>query len=418
MHHRPIVKKLLVGLVLSATALTAGPITTVPWNGYAGAATFTFDDGMSSQVTTLMPALRTRKVNATMFVYNSSGWQSSKAGFVTGSKAGDEIANHTQSHPQNPPTDATSLNNEIVNWAKTLRGTDPSIEAVTFAYPYCASNAAEQAVINQENFIARNCSSESPYTWNTNSEPTWMNMQSYYMSGDANQTAANTALDKAKNNGWFTLLFHDVGGSNNNVTPSVVFALIDRAISNKLWVATYAQVGAYWRAAFAMDKVTATGSGPWNLTWTSPHAKLPKSVKLKVKLAAATFGSSFTVSQDNVAIPANSDGSYTIDFMKLKLAVTTGSSGVSRASGLALGGVSLRRTASEIVMTGIGSTGFDMTVRNLNGRILASKHVEARSDVGTENLALDPTLAGSPVLAVISATDGSALRSIPLAPVR
>jgi hypothetical protein len=411
MHHRPIVKKLLVGLVLSATALTAGPITTVPWNGYPGAVTFTYDDARESQLPTLIPQLDALSIKATFFVpYTGVGNLSSKiSDWVKVAKNGHELANHTYSH-----ADVAGAPDGIAQMAKYLRGLDQSIQSVTFAYPNC--NEGAQSQVSAENFIGRDCG-DIRYSWAT--EPSnWMLHQGLIL--NKNAQPGITAIDDAKGNKWATLIVHDVVNTPPDWSLSIADnkTLLEKAVANKVWIGTYQEVGAYYRAHFTMDKVTASGSGPWNLTWTSPHAKMPKSVKLKVKLDAATFGSSFTVSQDNVTIPANTDGSYTIDFMKLKLAVTKGSSGVSRASGLALGGVSLRRTASEIVMTGIGSTGFDMTVRNLNGRILASKHVEARSDAGTEKLALDPTLAGSPVLAVISATDGSALRSIPLAPVR
>lgn len=207
---------------------------------------------------------------------------------------------------------------------------------------------------------------------------------------------------------------HDVNGSNNNMPDSVVFRLLDRAISNGLWVATYAQVGAYWRAAFTMDTVTATGSGPWNLAWKSPHAKMPKSVKLKVKLAAATFGSSFTVSQDDVAIPANSDGSYTIDFMKLKLNVTAGSAGVGRAAS-SVGSLSVRRTASEIVFEGSISSACRATVSSLSGRVVTSGVFAAGSETGV--LRMDRSQAGESLVAVLQPLDGSASRALHLAPV-
>ncbi|MEK7391997.1 MAG: polysaccharide deacetylase family protein [Fibrobacterota bacterium] len=414
MHHRPIVKKLLVGLVLSATALMAGPITTVPWNGYTGAASITYDDGRPSQLSDLMPQVDKLGIKVTFFLANNMySFPGKQSDWIKAAKNGHELANHSGNH--NSPTAAN-----IADMAKVLRGLDPTVDAVTYAYPNCTVNANDAS---GENFMARGCAS-AQYGWN-GSEPNWMNIQALIVetkSNGSNLKAATDNINAAKSgNSWTVILMHDVTSSSSDIyylTPTENLAMLNAAVNAKVWVAPFGTVGAYYRAHFTMDKVTASGAGPWNLTWTSPHAKMPKSVKLKVKLDAATFGSSFTVSQDNVTIPANTDGSYTIDFMKLKLAVTKGSSGVSRASGLALGGVSLRRTASEIVMTGIGSTGFDMTVRNLNGRILASKHVEARSDAGTEKLALDPTLAGSPVLAVISATDGSALRSIPLAPVR
>jgi peptidoglycan/xylan/chitin deacetylase (PgdA/CDA1 family) len=399
---------------LGATAVHAGPITTVPWNGYTGAVSFTYDDGRPSQLSTLLPQqLDQTGVKVTFFLASSMyNFKASDWGAVA--KKGHELANHTSDHG------APSTSN-VPSMAKTLRAIDPSVDAVTLAYPNC--NVLGTDAVSAENFMARGCGS-AQNSW-TGNEPNWMNIQALIVETKANGSNLKAATDNiaaAKSgNSWTVILMHDVTTSNSDIyylTPTENLAMLNAAVNAKVWVAPFGTVGAYYRAHFTMDKVTASGAGPWNLTWTSPHAKMPKSVKLKVKLDTKTFGDKFTVSQDGAAIAANTDGSYTIDFMKLKLAVTKGSSGVSRASGLALGGVSLRRSATEIVMTGIGSTGFDMTVRNLNGRILASKKVEARSDAGTENLALDPTLAGSPLLAVISATDGSALRSIQLAPVR
>jgi len=412
MHHRPIVKKLLVGLALSATALMAGPITTVPWNGYPGAVTFTYDDARTSQLPNLIPQLDALGIKATFFVPQTGAGGNlaeKKDDWIKVAKNGHELANHTYSHKN-----AADAPDGIAQMASYLRAMDPSIQSVTFAYPNCAEGAQTQ--VSAENFIGRDCG-DMRYGWA--SEPSnWMLHQGLILSKSAQ--AGITAIDDAKSNKWATLIVHDVVNNPPDYSLSVSDnkSLLDKAIANKLWIGTYQEVGAYYRAHFTMDKVTASGAGPWNLTWTSPHAKMPKSVKLKVKLDKATFGNTFTVSQDGAAIAANTDGSYTIDFMKLKLAVTAGSSGISRKSGSALGEVSMRRTASEIVMTGIGASGFDLTVRNLKGRILASKRFDARSDAGSESLAMDPALAGTPLLAVISATDGSGLRSVPLAPVR
>ena len=98
--------------------------------------------------------------------------------------------------------------------------------------------------------------------------------------------------------------------------------MLDAAVANALWIDTYQNIAAYYRAHLTMDAATpSTTSAGWQMSWTSPHAKMPKSVKLKVKLAAATFGTSFTVQQSGVTIPPAADGSYVIDFMKLSLNV-------------------------------------------------------------------------------------------------
>ena len=35
----------------------AGPVSTVPWNGYVGAVSFTFDDALKNQIDNLKPVL-------------------------------------------------------------------------------------------------------------------------------------------------------------------------------------------------------------------------------------------------------------------------------------------------------------------------------------------------------------------------
>jgi hypothetical protein len=54
--------------LLLAPAATAAPVTTVPWNGYTGAASFTYDDARNSQIPGLVNQLDSVGVKATFFV--------------------------------------------------------------------------------------------------------------------------------------------------------------------------------------------------------------------------------------------------------------------------------------------------------------------------------------------------------------
>jgi hypothetical protein len=147
-----------------------------------------------------------------------------------------------------------------------------------------------------------------------------------------------------------------------------------------------------------MDKVTASGSGPWNLTWTSPHSKMPKSVMLKVKLDAATFGSTITVSQDNVAIPANSDGSYTIDFMKLKLNVVKGTTGIDNPT--IYGNVRASVNGSSLVFSGLTAGNYTLSLRSVSGKLLERTFLDASSAEIRVSL---PASARGRILAVLQA---------------
>lgn len=397
-------------LSIAATCLAgvsgahAGPVTTVPWNGYAGAVSFTYDDGRPSQLTDLMPQLDKLGIKATFFLANNMySFPGSKSAWINASRNGHELANHSGNH--NAPTAAN-----IADMAAVLRGLDPSVDAVTYAYPGCSVATSDAKA---ENFMARGCGSVD-YAWGAQPSD-WMNVQGLILSGN-NVQPALTLLDKVKQNGsWAVTIVHDVTASPDqySLTPANNQTMLDRAVSNKLWIAPYGTVGAYYKAHFVIDKLSApAGAGPWNLTWTSPSAKMPKSVKLKVKLDAAAFGSAYTVSQDNVAIPANTDGSYTVDFMKLKMTVTAKATGIASAG--AFEGTSLRRTASGIVLTGSVKTPFTVFVTSLEGRKLTSRSVAVQA--GGAEVSLDPTTARSPVIAVLAAPDGSR-RVVPLAPV-
>lgn len=326
-------------LFLCASVALAGPVTTVPWNGHTGAVTFTFDDACSSQLKNVVPALKSRNINATFFLYNSgNAFTGNKAAWVSAAKDGNELANHTLDHAN--LSTASNGATEVSNMATLLRNADTSVQAVTLAYPGCA--VGSESAVGSEDFIARSCTfGNGPYTplpWKTQPSD-WLSIGALY--NDTVTKAVGpvlTAIDAAgKNGGWFITLNHGVDGDWISVPTTAITGMFDRAIKDSVWIGTFQDVGAYWRASFTMDKVAASGSSPWNLSWSSPHSKMPKSVKLKVKLDSATFGKAFTVSQDGAQIAANRDGSYTIDFMKLKLAVKTATTEISRAQSPSLG---------------------------------------------------------------------------------
>ncbi len=393
--------------LLAAAAAHAGPITTVPWNGYTGAASFGFDDGRGSQLSTLKPQLDNLGIKATFFIANNMYTFPDKKGDWTDmAKNGHEIANHSGNH--NSPSAGN-----IADMAKILRAMDQAVEAVTYAYPDCKVTSDA----NGEAFLARGCqwTSNNPtyYAWSGN-EPNWMNILGYCIQ-PGNASSITSFLDGAKTkNSWSVVFTHDVlpsGPDQYSVSASDNLTILNKAVSNKLWIATYATVGAYYRAHFTMDKVTASaGAGPWNLTWSSPNSKMPKSVKLKVKLDAATFGSDITVSQGGTAIAKNTDGSYTIEFMKLALEIKKGTSGVAHRS-VNLDGIHFRREANRLSISGASNA--RVSVWTLSGTQVGFAEMDSN---GAGWLALGNASVGSLVVRVTSVDGASS--SLILPPVR
>jgi len=314
-------------IVVAASSVVANPVTTVPWNGYKGAVSFTFDDGCASQLTNVVPALQQRGIHATFFV---PGFGTSPA-WIDVAKSGNEIANHTVSHADLTSLTADSVSKEIVNQATRLRGLDASIKSLTLAYPGCTNNAMVDTIANKTNLIARACGGGS-LPWST--QPSWMQTPAIMVQDTPSYKSAMTAIaDAAVNKKWLVTLDHGVGGEWLSVAPAMVTSMFDLAITDSLWIDTYLNVAAYWRASFTMDTVHTTSSDSgWTLKWKSPHAMMPTSVPLRIKLDAGTFGTGYTVYQNGKTISAQSNGAYIIDFMTLQLVVKKASVASSSSS--------------------------------------------------------------------------------------
>ena len=397
---------------LFAAIAPAGPVTTVPWNGYTGAASFTYDDARTSQLPNLIPQLDGMGVKATFFMTYGAGGDlaTRKADWIKAAKNGHELANHTYDH-QN----VTAGNTQVAKMAADLRSMDPVIEAVTFAYPNCAVGG--ESVVASEAFIGRGCGGAS-YAWGT--QPSnWMNIQGLILSNNNIQPAI-TALNSAKSaNTWVTMVVHDVKANPDQYSLTVENnkTMVQQALTNKMWVATYQEVAAYYRAHFTMDAATATTTSKgWNLKWTSPHAKMPKKVMLRVKLDSKVFGDSVVVSQAGAVLPRQSDGTYLVDFMKLSL-------DVARKEPVGIRGLRPRtearfvvhREATGIVVKVREPAGFLLTVRTVTGKVVAWESF-ATPKAESVRLDLDPSLASTALLAVVDPEDGSGRITVPLAP--
>ena len=300
----------------------AGPITTVPWNGHPGAASFTFDDGLHSQTNNLTFLNSMKDVTVTFFVCTRSmDFGTNSQPHLEYASKGHEIGNHTANHKN--LTETTDYNTEISGAASTLRGMKradgTNLQVTSLATPYCAQNQGAKNAINQEHFINRGCGGSGLTGWDN--EPDWMQIDSHYwQSGNSVQTFQGS-FDQAATGKWHVQLNHGVGGDWDAISAADIKTLIEYAVSKNLWVASFSTVGAYLRAHFTIDKATSTTTSTgFKVTWTSPHAHMPKSVPLRVNIEGA---SGKTVMQKGVAIPANSDGTYTIEFMDLELEVTS-----------------------------------------------------------------------------------------------
>ena len=308
---------IICGCILSVNSFAATPVTTVAWNGYSGAVSFTFDDGLGSQITNLKPLLdKMSDIHVTLFVTGAYAFNQNKTGFAALAKAGHELGNHTSTHPR--LTQGANLTTEITGFIQTIKNVDPVVEVTTFATPYCESSANVKSEVNKNHFMLRNCGGQGLFSWGQ--EPDWMSMDSHYWKG--NLATSTSHLDSAASGKWHVHLSHGVGGDWDIISTNDLTSLIQTARDKKLWMGSYSEVGAYYRAHFTMDKAqSTTTSDGFKVTWASPHSAMPKSVPLRVKIDVSSVGSGAVVEQKGKVISPESDGSYIIEFMALELDV-------------------------------------------------------------------------------------------------
>ncbi len=363
-------------LALISLPLSAGPVTTVPWNGHTGAVSFTYDDARSSQIPNLLPQLDALRIKATFFiaVTGTGGDFTAKiAQWTQAARNGHELANHTYNHV-NVPADPNAAS-IILQMAQYLRALDPVVQSVTFAYPNCNVNG--KVGVGSEDFIARGCGQTS-YSWATQPAD-WMNIQGLILT-PTNVSTAVTFINSARTgNTWVSTIVHDVTANppdQYSITPADNQRMLDAAVSDGLWIDTYQNIAAYYRAHFPLDatNATTTPSG-WTLVWASPHPKMPKSVNLRVRLATATFGTNFTVQQGGITIAPETDGSYVIDFMKLQMTVTPNSTGISPARWFKAARIRVRASGRMLNIHGAPSGTYDLALHDVSGSLVERKIV-------------------------------------------
>jgi peptidoglycan/xylan/chitin deacetylase (PgdA/CDA1 family) len=333
----------------------AAPIKTIPWNGHVGAVSFTFDDALENQVQNLKPVLDgLPDVHVTFFLTDmGNGLKQNAAGFAALAKAGHEIGNHAKNHGHlSGITNNEELNEEIVKFAdnieKMLADEGVSTNVISFATPFCENNDQVKSVIDTRHFINRDCGWHGRNEWDT--EPDWLALKAkIWTRSGATVPEMLTAMDTAafignfagaepwevqiKGGTWLVVLNHGVTddkGDDYAIDPADIKKIFERAIEDKLWVAPFGTIGAYYRAHFIVDAATSTATDDgFTVSWKIPNEHMPASVPLRVKIDTKSVGENVVVEQDGQKITPESDGSYIIEFMSKSLKVRKAGAGDS-----------------------------------------------------------------------------------------
>lgn len=331
----------------------ANPIKTIPWNGHIGAVSFTFDDALENQVKNLKPILdELTDIHVTFFLTDmGNGLKQNAAGFAALAKAGHEIGNHAKSHGHlSGITSNEELKEEIVKFADTieqvLAENGANTNVVSFATPFCENNNQVKIVIDSRHFINRDCGWHGRNEWDE--QPDWLALKAkvWTRSGATlpemlssmdtaafigNFEGANPWDVQIKGGTWLVVLNHGVTddqGDDYAIDPADIKKIFERAIEDKLWIAPFGTIGAYYRAHFIIDQTIAipTEDG-FTVDWDIPNVYMPKSVPLRVNIDTKSVGEKVVVEQNGQKILPESDGSYVIEYMARELRVRKAGAG-------------------------------------------------------------------------------------------
>jgi len=279
---------ILASFLLAAPVLGAVDVfpelKVAPWNGHRAAVSLTFDDSDPSHLDVAIPELNQRKMRGTFFLIanrtdRKDEWRKSLA-------AGHELASHTLDHPHPEGLTAKEEEAQIVG-AKNVLQKELGVPILTFAYPYGTMTPSYKAQVEANHLLARGSwFGEGLLT--PSSDVDWMNIPSRMTLTTAPFSTYQQWIDEDfQKEGWLVWMIHGLEGTPWGYQPlsrKIFGQILDYLQSKDIWVGTFLEVGAYFRAQKIFEggsKSVLGTSKTW--TWKVP-AFFPGKVVLKVQL--------------------------------------------------------------------------------------------------------------------------------------
>lgn len=269
-------------------------------NDKKAAVVLTFDDWSTAHYHLVTPELRSRKINATFFIptVGVSDWSQLQIEV----RDGNEVANHSKTHPDLTTLTAAKKMDEI-RGAKTL--IDQNVTGrttTTYAYPYGTFNdAVIDSVMNSGHIASRGVwPASQKYTYDfatTNAD--YYNIRTY---GVGENTTANDFYTQIENiingGGLLTYLYHCVVNptypasscGTGPVDLEVFREQLDKLVSaeDQVWITTFEKAIKYHseKKSATLSEIQAPNGEQWVLNLTDTLSNnlyaLPLTIKLKM----------------------------------------------------------------------------------------------------------------------------------------
>ena len=295
-------------------------LTVLPWAGFKGAVSFTFDDTNQTQIDHYdeLEAQNDKGNNVRYTFYLITGKTTEIASSVwpQALKDGHELGNHTKTHLQ---TGDVSTLGADADAAETLLKSKFGIKAFSFAAPYGASIYQSVAVgrflTNRGVSDGGIAMTDNPDNTTTPASSLKFNLPCYVPPTGASAATMESSINSTVSGGkWKTVLVHGfTGGSDGAYQPVDIKEFIATVAwvkqQGNVWIDSVANVSAYWIGAYKLSKLVPTTSGS-DKTWTwktsdfSPN--FPPGKYLRVKPDGGTL------KQGNTTLAWDDHGYYEV----------------------------------------------------------------------------------------------------------
>ncbi len=274
----------------------AGNLKVLPWAGYKGAMTYTFDDANSTQINNEQQLLG---LEVPFTFYLQTGKQEAgNAFFQRALDQGHELGNHTQNH-------GSGAADQDVNQAQSFIESNYGITAYTMAAPN-GNNGNYNSIATQLFIIDRGVADS---LIGPDDNAAVLNLPTYIPPTGAGTAQLNPKADAAQSQGkWQTVCIHGFSGGNDGAYQPIDlngFVQHVQYVKDKgdVWIGSMKDVGGYWLGRKAVAAATAMGDGVYK--WTLPN-NFPPGQYVRVTVDGGTL------SQDGAALPWNDHGFYEV----------------------------------------------------------------------------------------------------------
>ena len=256
------------------------------WNGFEGAASFTFDDAQPSHIE-YWPRLRATGVRSTWYL--SPGFRQDSAFETTWRQAvadGHEIGGHTATHPHADGLDARLAAEELDGCDRYIRDELGQARVWTFAYPF--GETAWKPFLNHRYLFARTVDDGLVRPGGTQ-DP--LLLPSYLVQEGDGEAVFRQKLDAAADSrSWQILLFHSLTPTAHHwyagVSADSVIGALEHGGRGRVWLDTVVNIGAYWLGARLLRAAAFREAGSWS--WTLP-AGFPEGRSVLVETNGVLF---------------------------------------------------------------------------------------------------------------------------------